>query len=251
MKETEPARANAADADAPTGRIADQAALPERRASIAAGILCLLIACAVALVVLTRERILLPVTLDLPGAVPGASDPSPRFEFAGVDLGMAVILLLMFSATMRIAYRIPGSRWIERGLATPITLFLIAGLNGITDAGSLIAIYSLTSAMVLFDIAQLRARRLSATSPWALGTMVGIVPWGIIALHQVGGGLAGHPAPVTVQVITMTVLVLSAGASYAFWRERAGRMTAQWHIALSTTTTCLFAVEAAALIVTA
>ena len=80
---------------------------------------------------------------------------------------------------------------------------------------------------------------------------VGIVPWGIIALHQVGGGLAGHPAPIIVQVATMTVLVLTAGASYAFWRERAGRTTARLHIALSTSTTCLFAVQAAVLIVTA
>lgn len=199
-------------------------------------------------VVVSHERILLPVTLDLPGALPGASDPTRRFELARVDLGAAAIVLLVFSAVMRLGHRIPGSRWIEYGLVAPVTTFLVAQINGITDAGALIALYSLTSAMVLVTAAQLRADHISATSPWGLGTMIGIVPWGIIALHQVGGGLAAHPAPTLVQVITMTVLLLSAGTSYAFWREQNGRATIRSYIALSTTTTCLFAAEVAFLV---
>lgn len=220
----------------------------DRRGVLVSAGVSVVIAVAVALTVVPRASLVLPVSIDPPGGVPGASDPTPRFEFGHVNIGLAIVLLLALAAVVRLIPPVHTTRWIEYGLIAPITTFLVAQLNGVTDAGSLIAIYSLTSAMVLFDVAQLNSQRVSAMSPWGLGTMVGIVPWGIIALHQVGGVVAGNPAQPIVQLLTMSTLVLSAATSYGLWREFSGSATMRTYLVLSTVTVCVFAVETAMLI---
>ena len=119
------------------------------------------------------------------------------------------------SAGLRTAF------WAEWGLAWPVTVFVLARLNGIGHVGPLVAMYALTSAVALFGILQDRVtvRAGHPRLPLAFGAAVGIVPWGIIAFRQVSGLVGGDPAAPVVVVITLVALALQAVSYVLAWRE--------------------------------
>lgn len=165
------------------------------------------------LVVLLGERTVRAVTVTLAG--------QPTSTISHVDLGVAMVVVLALSA---VAWAL-SSRWsgaLDPLLTTPITLFVIAQLNGIQDVGALVGVYALASAGVLFAVVQQRDEQATGGSRVALGlgSAVGIVPWGIVAFHQVGAGIVGHPLPGIVVVVTLMALVAAVAEFVATWRRQ-------------------------------
>ncbi|MBX9718745.1 MAG: hypothetical protein K2X36_07880 [Microbacteriaceae bacterium] len=184
----------------------------------------LVVAVALLTLSLGGTSIVLPVELSLPAGGPGA--------FAGVDLAAASAVVLLGSAAARaaVALRPAGgraARALELSQVAGITLFLIAQLNGIAEAGALVLCYAI--AAVAIGVLWMQGRdpledRRSAW-PYSLGAALAIVPWGVVALYQVVGITVGaSPAPL-VRVVTIVVLVLAAALWLVERRWQLGLLT--------------------------
>ncbi len=174
---------------------------------------------------ITGARLTLPVTVDFASGSPGSADESARLAITEVDLGAAAVAVLVLAAVASLAAgTIPRGRgssgsWIVHGVTTPIVVFLIAQLNGVSDIGALVAIYALSGALCLFGILHARsdASASRGMSPLAFGAAVGIVPWGIIAFHQVGADIVGDGVSVLVRIVTLVMLAGEAVLVIAMW----------------------------------
>lgn len=146
--------------------------------------------------------------------------------------------------------------WIGWSQLSGVAVFLIAQLNGITELTTLVALYALTAGAVMMlalDGALVAPRmadpdlepapaptRTPAPTPAptsahasdapaaprgsrglrrpaALAAVIGIVPWGLIAFAQIGGGIAGDPVGVWTRVVTLVVLALSIAVWFRGW----------------------------------
>jgi hypothetical protein len=151
----------------------------------------------------TPARLLLPVTL-------GPLGGRERIVLFTVDLGAGVIALCLLVAVSRLIVVVPGvfpryssgvrsnrhtARWIEFAFSSSITIFLVAQLNGISDIGALVLSYATTSGMTLFSVLQERSPRSTSWRmlPLSFAAATGIVPWGVIAFHQVAALALGQP----------------------------------------------------------
>jgi hypothetical protein len=162
-----------------------------------------------------------------------------QVEIAGVQLGVAVIVLAVWGAAFRFAPAIPavvpryragltGSRsvfrWIEYSQVSSITVFLIAQLNGITELGTLVALYAITAVSTVFLALNERG---GSRAPFVFGSALGIVPWGIIAFYQLGASIASRAdfwgaVPLIVRVITIGELACAAAAWVIAYRASHG-----------------------------
>jgi len=231
-----------------------------RRLSFVAGLLMLLQAMLLTGILSTSaDHVLLPITVDFPG---GAGE---RVELSQVDVGVAVVVLCVLVAGARLAVVIPtvftrlsgrlrsndhAARWTEFAFTSSITVFLVAQLNGISDIGALVVIYAITSGMTLFSVLQERTTVRSGHPllPLAFGTMVGIVPWGVIAFNQVGAGVVGDGPTVILRVITLAMLAAAFTFAATQWREQRAVLTGahgtageRMHVVLSVVQASLFA----------
>lgn len=207
---------------------------PDRRASVVVGVVLLVEAVGFAVVLaVSGAAYPLPVTVALPGV--------ERFVLASVEAGAAAVVLCAVAGIARLL-RFGWVRLVEFSVSASITVFLVAQLNGITDVGALVAIYALTSALALFVILQERVTVDSGHPllPLCLGAGVGIVPWGIIAFHQVGAGLVGvGPSPL-VRFVTLVMLGFAIVFLLREWRAARGRPTPGYPL-LSAIATSVFA----------
>jgi hypothetical protein len=205
-----------------------------RTLNLVAGILHLAQAAAVAVVLTQARPLLVHVTVEYPAGVPGAGLPPERLSVASVDVGIGAVIVLLLPAVthLLIASPILGARyrsaierqrnpirWAEYSFSSSIMLFLIAQLNGITDIGTLVLIYTAQSAVVLLLWLQERlgtpARSLQ---PFVVASVVGIVPWGVIALHVLAPGAAnGFDQPGWIRLLTTTLLLLFFGVGANQW----------------------------------
>lgn len=155
----------------------------------------------------------LPVTVDLRG--PGGAADGGRVVLSE----LAGRIALLVPAALAAALLLPGvhdprlRRLVVVGAAAPITVFLVAQANGVRDLGALVLTYAATAATVL-------VRSLPGRWPWSIAAMLGIVPWGVIAFHQVGALVVSGGVPVGVRVLTVLVLVASI-AEFVQGREPA------------------------------
>lgn len=185
-----------------------------RTANLAAVGLSLVVLVISTLLLSGRPPLLGPVVTTVGGRI---------VDIARVDLGFAALVPLLLGAIVHLiaarqaaaGVRLGAIRWAERSLSASITLFVLAQLNGIRELGTLVAIYALTSAMVLFGVLQERdgtGRRMAGV----FGAMVGIVPWGLIAWYQIVPTVVADAGPATwVRVTTLLLLglTLAAGAT--------------------------------------
>lgn len=194
------------------------------------GLVLLIAAVVAASVGASRDRLLLPAEASF-----GAGEGEPvRLVLAQVDLVLAIVVLLAFTALLRFASSRPaakgawldavardrhGLRWIELSQLSGVTVFLIGQLNGIAEIPALVLLYAIGAAapllLVLHDRRTEPGRR--GLLAYSFGTAIAIVPWGVIAFAQVGGGLAGAGPSVEVRVVTIVALVLSALVWVAVW----------------------------------
>jgi hypothetical protein len=206
----------------------------------------------------SHRQVLLPVTLHLQG------DDGTTL-LVRVDLGVAVIVLCALVALARLVVVVPSvfpryssgvhsnrhsARWIEFAFSSSIVIFLVAQLNGISDIGILVLSYAITSGMTLFTVLQERSPRVSSARmlPLWFGAAIGIVPWGVIAFHQVAALLSGQPPSALARVITLTMLAFAFAFFVSHWREQRQANSTQTlpggectHILLSLASTSVFA----------
>ncbi len=192
------------------------------RAHVAAAAVLLAEAIVIAVLVARGPTLLLPVS---------TSSGSTSFVVTQVDVGLGVIVPLALGALAHLliaSERGPAGaasgplRWGERSLSASITVFLIAELNGIRELGMLVAIYALTSAMVLFGVLQERWTSSPRMLPAIFAAMIGIVPWGLIAWYEIAPAVVGGGGPtVWVRVLTVITLVLFLVAGAQAWRSSA------------------------------
>ncbi|WP_375399151.1 heliorhodopsin HeR [uncultured Amnibacterium sp.] len=204
-----------------------------RTDAVAGGLLLVEAALLTVALVATGGSVRLPVTAGLRGA----SGTVDRVQLAQVDAAAAAILLLVLTGLARLlllagplrrrrdaalALNHHDARWLEFAFTSSIRIFLIAQLNGVAELGALVPIYAITSGLVLCSVLQ---ERVTVTAghpllPLCFGAALGIVPWGVIAFHQLGAGVVGAgPTP----IVRVTTLVLLAAAFVFFitqWREQ-------------------------------
>lgn len=175
----------------------------------------LVIALALVTLSLLQAAPLLPVALTYRLGGPGV--------FAEVDLAAAAAAVMLVSAAARLviglapvsrpAPSLVGVRMLELSQASAITVFLVAQLNGVVEAGSLILVYAIAAAAVGVLWMHARQPTPASASPWpySLGAAVAVVPWGIVALYQLVG-LADPltSAPPVIRVMTIVLLCLAA-----------------------------------------
>ena len=154
-------------------------------------------------------------------------------------LGIAVVVLAAFAGTAHLVSALRGPfarvldglrdgrrdiRFVEYSFTGSITVVLVAALNGVTDAAALVPLYALTAgaALVLLvaDRVEVQAGHPQLVRSIALG--IGIVPWGVVALGQVAGILAGDGPSIAVRVLTLVLLAAAVLVVVSAWRERPG-----------------------------
>jgi len=229
-----------------------------RGISVLAGVLLLVQSILLGVVLsATPERTLLPITLGLAGAV----EPLVLFR---VDVGVGALVLCLWVGISRLVVVVPSvfprysvgvsrsrhpARWIEFSTTSSITVFLVAQLNGISDIGSLVLAYAITSGMTLLFVVQERSPAVATRMlPLWFAAAIGIVPWGVIAFHQVAGLVIGQPPSALARVITLTMLAFAFAFFLSHWREHRrkhpGESTARGertHILLSLASISVFA----------
>lgn len=193
------------------------AAAPSRAPMLATAAVAvhLVIAIALFVVALNRASIVVTVTLTHPAGGPGA--------FAAVDLAAASGVVLLISVAARAVSLVLEARrdsiqghrlvrMLELSQIAGITMFLIARLNGITEAGTLILLYAVAAASVGLLWVQGRGSADHRAAAWAysLAAALAIVPWGVVALYQVVGIVISAPPAPIVRVLTIVILLLAA-----------------------------------------
>ena len=142
-------------------------------------------------------------------------------RIAAVQLALAVLvppLLVAVVAALRGTGRLERSAvaWAS-GAAAPIVLFLVARVNGLAEAMALVLVYAASAGGVL-----LRSLHAPGGSPVPLRwwSVLGIVPWGVVAFTQVGAGLVGEAPSIGVRVLTLVVLAASVLEFVLVYRRR-------------------------------
>ena len=143
--------------------------------------------------------LLLPVTVNLDEGITSAT----------ASLGVAVIVLLPFSALCRGVSALGLVQVIRWSQVSAVTLFLIAQLNGLPDVAALVVLYALSAAASLFLL--LDERSGAGRWPFAYGAAVGIILWGVVAFYQSGAIVAGYSPASIIRVMTITMLAVAAG----------------------------------------
>ncbi|TFC59736.1 hypothetical protein E3O62_08470 [Cryobacterium sp. TMT2-15-1] len=209
-----------------------------RAVNLVVGLLLLAQAVLVSVVVLAQSApVLLPVTAGFPGGSVDSQAEPQVVDLAAVNLGVAVAILLAFSGLLRLAAVTPtfaGSyrrglaaarnplRWVEYSQVSAITVFLVAQLNGVTEVGTLVALYAVTAGATLFLALTEREPAGGSLRPFVFGAMVGIVPWGIIAFYQIGAGVRGDVPELFVRTVTLSLLAVAALVWTNAWLGRTG-----------------------------
>ncbi|WP_141935880.1 hypothetical protein [Microbacterium sp. SLBN-154] len=196
------------------------------------------------------QAIIAGVVITLTG-MPATGEVTARLggadvAIATVHAGWAAVVLLAFgglvdAAVARIdalATRARLVTWIGWSQLSGVAVFLIAQLNGVTELTSLVALYALTAGAVMLlaldgtlvaprldDLAPAEAADTASAGlvirglrrPAALAAVIGIVPWGLIAFAQIGGGLVGDPVGLATRIVTLVVLALSIAVWFRGW----------------------------------
>lgn len=97
-----------------------------------------------------------------------------------------------------IASGVNPARWVEYALSASVMIVVIAMLVGIYDVGTLVALFGVNAAMILFgwmmELHNRSTRRVDWTAFW-FGAIAGAVPWVVIGVYLAGasGGEGGPP----------------------------------------------------------
>ncbi len=122
--------------------------------------------------------------------------PAQRLLF-NLPIGPTVALFFLMSAIAHFAVALPArgryerslargqnpARWIEYAFSSSVMIVVIATLTGIQEIGTLIAIFGVNAAMILFGWSMEAANERRQTVQWlhyVFGCIAGVVPWLVI-----------------------------------------------------------------------
>jgi len=83
------------------------------------------------------------------------------------------------------------ARWWEYAASASLMMVVISMLAGMYDLGSLILVFAVTAAMILFGLVMEVHNRAGEDVNWTsfwLGSLVGIVPWFVVGVYLLGPG---------------------------------------------------------------
>ncbi|MCU0279574.1 MAG: heliorhodopsin HeR [Candidatus Nanopelagicales bacterium] len=177
-----------------------------RRYNIVVGLI--LLVQAVAVFALSND-FTLPVTASYLEGPPGTTPGAP-VTLLNTPIGLGVAgflalsgLALLIVATVwskgyaaDLARQRNRARWVEYSLTSSMMIVLIAQITGLTDVAALAAIFAVNAAMIFFGWLQEDYERPGGGFlPFIFGSMVGIVPWLIIAFFVVAPGSTSSAEP--------------------------------------------------------
>lgn len=139
-----------------------------------------------------------------------------------LPIGPAVALFFLLSAIAHFAVAIPArgwyerhlargqnpARWIEYAFSSSVMIVVIASLTGIREIGTLVAIFGVNAAMILFGWSMEAANEGRARVQWihyVFGCIAGAVPWIVIGVALLTGVTAPDAAPIPAFVIAIYV----------------------------------------------
>lgn len=146
-------------------------------------------------------------------------------EVAQVRIGPLVALFLLISALAHYTLTMPGvyawyvrnlkkganyARWYEYALSSSLMIVLIAMLVGAYDLSSLILIFAVNAAMILFGLMMELHNQTTSKTDWTsflFGSLAGIVPWIVVALYLFGSGSGESKAPDFVYWIFFSIFI--------------------------------------------
>jgi len=131
----------------------------------------------------------------------------------------------------RLAAHIQPMRWIEYALSSSVMIVVIAGLAGIQEVGTLIAIFGINAAMNLFGWSMESANQGRAETQWnhyIFGVIAGIVPWIVITIALMSAATGADAAPIPGFVIAIFVSLFLAFNVFAITMVLQYRKIGRW-----------------------
>ncbi len=189
-----------------TTRTVDQQIDRLRVYNLVAGSLHLVQAIGFAIVLtMLSSQVLFAVTADYLAGPPGFPIPPERVTLFEVNIGIGVVAFLALSALFHFLISSPAFfgrykagltqnrnyfRWVEYSLSSSIMIWLILQINGVTDVGALVAVFTANAAMILFGALQEKYEQPGSGGmlPFIFGSMVGIVPWIVVVIYFLRAG---------------------------------------------------------------
>ena len=152
--------------------------------------------------------------------------PAQRALF-DLPIGPAVALFFLCSALAHFVVAFPAraryerslargqnpARWIEYAFSSSIMIVVIAMLSGIQEIGTLVAIFGVNAAMILFGWSMEAANEGRTQVQWlhyVFGCIAGAVPWVVIAIALGTAATAPGAAPIPGFVIAIFVSLFIA-----------------------------------------
>lgn len=146
-------------------------------------------------------------------------DPSVRMlapeylTVANLPIGPAIATFLFLSSLAHLVISLPGvyqwyernlkkgmniARWVEYSFSSSVMMIIIAMLVGVYDLSALILLFAVNAGMILFGWMMELHNQTTKTTNWTafiFGSILGIVPWIIVALYLIGSvsDTAGPP----------------------------------------------------------
>lgn len=136
----------------------------------------------------------------------------------------AVWLRTMYEADVKKG--INKIRWIEYAICAGIMMLLIGMLVGVQDISTLLMLFGATAGMSLLglvmEVVNLGARKVNWWS-YVVGIIVGALPWFVVVIYLISGGVYGTAAPAFVYwVVGVMLLIFAAFAAnmYLLYHKR-------------------------------
>lgn len=132
---------------------------------------------------------------------------------------IAAITHILLATKLRSAYEaevrkgINKVRWMEYALCAGIMMLLIGMLVGVQDVATLLLLFGATAGMSVLGLVMEVANQGVRNVKWLtyfVGLSVGALPWIVIAIYLIGGGIYGTTAPGFVYWVSGTMLLIFA-----------------------------------------
>jgi len=181
----------------------------------------------------------LPVTARYPDGPPGMSDPATEVLF-DLPLGPALAVFLIMSAIAHFLVASPWGfprysaslergmnpfRWVEYAFSASWMIVLIAMLPGADELVTLVALFGVNAAMILFgwmmELHNQTTERTDWTAFW-FGSIAGAIPWIVIGVQLFGAG-SGVPSFVYIIFFTLFLWFNSFALNMALQYRGKGR----------------------------
>ena len=170
--------------------------------------------------------------------------PAQRALF-DLPIGPTVALFFLLSAVAHFSVALPArrwyegrlargqnpARWIEYSFSSSVMIVVIAALSGIQEIGTLVAIFGVNAAMILFGWSMEAANEGRDRPQWLhyiFGCIAGIVPWIVIATALGTAATEPGAAPIPGFVIAIFVSLFISFNIFAFNMVLQYRKVGRW-----------------------